>query len=299
MGHNEKVREVQKKEGGFPDKKDFWYSITILVLIISGLTAFYFGGEGSNMVSHVGFAGTIVSILLAVIAIIYSFYQSSTYESATYKLDTSAQKIEVATNQLSNVSEVEEIMGEFKSDVIIIKRSIDDMKGMVHEGFSSFKDDFERMAWEDRKSNPNRNDDDVRVDLTEKYFQSVLQNTLSNNLFIILVVVRLSPLNISVVLKDWINIYVKTKSLALKNSEGALTFYVNVSTGALMAFSDVGFFNADFSNVSDELSFNISNVHPNLVKATNTLIEKICYEDKDEDFIKMLDELENFISSKK
>lgn len=60
------------------------------------------------------FAGTIVSIILAVIAILYTFDQSSTTVTSTKKLEESASRVETATKELENnnvkivVSELEE-----------------------------------------------------------------------------------------------------------------------------------------------------------------------------------------------
>ncbi|QXE01743.1 hypothetical protein [Terribacillus sp. DMT04] len=55
------------------EKKDMGYWIVILVLIMVGQFTFFYGDK-NDIVSHIGFGGTIVSILLAVVAIIYSFY---------------------------------------------------------------------------------------------------------------------------------------------------------------------------------------------------------------------------------
>ncbi|MDH5163931.1 hypothetical protein [Heyndrickxia oleronia] len=123
--------EDKQGKSNFPTKKDMAYWILILILFIIGSFTFYYGSK-KDVISHIGFAGTIVSILLAVIAIIYSFYQSSTYENVNYKLDNSAQKIKNATDKLSNVSEIKSMLDTFQSEVGFMKDSIEDLRNIVN-----------------------------------------------------------------------------------------------------------------------------------------------------------------------
>ncbi|WP_342530125.1 hypothetical protein MKY80_15635 [Lysinibacillus sp. FSL R5-0849] len=79
------------------------------------------GQYESLILDNWAFAGTIVSIILAVIAILYTFDQSSTTVASTKKLEESANRVEVTTKELKNnnvkmvVSELEEKLSNILS----------------------------------------------------------------------------------------------------------------------------------------------------------------------------------------
>lgn len=144
-----------------------------LIFVISGRLA-----DNVEVVAYIGFAGTIVSILLAVIAIIYSFYQSSTYENATHKLDVSASKIEQITNELSKVSGI-------SGNVEDLKRTVDVINGMVSN--------IEANMYDQLNIKPNKNhsygnmnfqsyssdhikSEDVEFSYNKEYFTKVASN---------------------------------------------------------------------------------------------------------------------------
>lgn len=52
-------------------------SIVVLVAFLIFLSALYFGGKGNEAASYLGFAGTVSSIILSVVAIVYTMYQST------------------------------------------------------------------------------------------------------------------------------------------------------------------------------------------------------------------------------
>lgn len=58
-------------------KKDLCFTIIIATVILLGVITFWLGGKGNEMVSYVSFASAITSIILAVVAIIYSFIHNS------------------------------------------------------------------------------------------------------------------------------------------------------------------------------------------------------------------------------
>ena len=80
------------------DSKDYKYIILLLIIAIIGVFTFYYGTEDSQIVSYIGFAGTISSLILSVVAMIYTFYQSTTSANHTQKLsetsDTFIQTIQ-------------------------------------------------------------------------------------------------------------------------------------------------------------------------------------------------------------
>jgi uncharacterized membrane protein YciS (DUF1049 family) len=108
--------------------------IIILVAIIVFLITHKYGSD-NEIVSHVGFAGTLISIILAVIAIIYTFYQSSMYQSSTMKLDQSAEKIKELTNKIelniNTLSEDVKSVGELRNVVKTFEHSVDNFNEMA------------------------------------------------------------------------------------------------------------------------------------------------------------------------
>jgi hypothetical protein len=165
---------MEESKEKFPSKKDLYYIVSFLIValvfVIAGRLA-----DNIQVVDYVGFAGTIVSILLAVIAIIYSFYQSSTYANANSKLDSSADKIRDATEKLSNVSEIKSMMTEFKSEVVSLKESMEDVKskvGKVDSGLSAIKQSFDDGIMSSNK---------VQGEFTEGFTQEFFDNFVNSS----------------------------------------------------------------------------------------------------------------------
>ena len=59
-------------------------------------------GADKEVLSHVGFAGTIVSIVLAIIAIVYSYYQTFAQERDSATLAEQLRNLGSVSNALSN-----------------------------------------------------------------------------------------------------------------------------------------------------------------------------------------------------
>jgi len=98
------------------EKKDLVYGIIILILVIVAILTVKLG-DNVSVVDYFGFAGTLIGIILAVVALIYAFYQSSVYGSATTSLDESAKKIEVVTQNLENITLLESSIAQMASSV--------------------------------------------------------------------------------------------------------------------------------------------------------------------------------------
>jgi hypothetical protein len=79
------------------DSKDYNYWLFILVLLLVASSTSQFGNN-TAVLNYVSFAGTITSIILAVVAIIYSFFQNFANTSLNQKLIESADKIEKVIN---------------------------------------------------------------------------------------------------------------------------------------------------------------------------------------------------------
>ncbi|NMH72797.1 hypothetical protein HF078_06915 [Bacillus sp. RO2] len=110
-----KIKFVKEKEKtnleNLIEKKDLAYWILILCLGSISVFTYEYSGD-KEAINHWSFAGTIVSIILAVIAIIFTFYQSFSNEVSANKIEKAADKITAATIDL-DVSELKQ-----SSDVI-------------------------------------------------------------------------------------------------------------------------------------------------------------------------------------
>jgi hypothetical protein len=57
-------------------KKDLYWVIAFAVLALIAIITFWLGGKGNEIVSYISFASALVSIILALVAIFYSFVQN-------------------------------------------------------------------------------------------------------------------------------------------------------------------------------------------------------------------------------
>lgn len=277
-----------KEKEKFPTRKDMTYWIIILILFMVGSFTVYYGSD-KNMVSHIGFGGTIVSILLAVIAIIYSFYQSSTYESTTYKLDTSAKQIEEATQQLSNVSEIKAVLENFKGEVKEINDSITDLKEIsnnIGNGINSM-----RKSFEDTKKNlllnldssfESMNVDDS--DFSEGFMDKVLDNGGKYPLFTLILFNELNEKEIShLSLKKW-NDYFVTNELSYSDESeriGLVQRFSNIQIGLITAFKQIGLVEVIFVN---EDIIQIKDVNEALANSVERKVETLKTAERKDDY---------------
>jgi hypothetical protein len=260
----------------FPNKRDFFYIVGFLVIaiifIISGRLS-----DNVNVVDYVGFAGTIVSILLAVIAIIYSFYQSSTYENVNNKLDNSAQKIKNATEKLSNVSEIKSVLDTFQNEVGDMKGSIEDLKKIVNtidSGVSSINEKWgeaEKGIFNSLRPTSNNNEN-VMADpgfsldyfikfinksgILSRYLLATVDYSLKHGLK----VVDLKELN-KIYLEDFVNV---------KSSENLLLRIESAQIGILTSYTQVGFIEVDIVTTQ---KFELSSTNKYLSEALQKKLE--------------------------
>lgn len=103
--------------------KDLVYWIIMLILlnifIITGRLS-----DNTTVLSYISFSGTLISIILAVIAIIYSYFQSSSFENMKTKLDDSVEKIQSATNDLESISQLSELTNKVSDSICNFEHNI-------------------------------------------------------------------------------------------------------------------------------------------------------------------------------
>ncbi|XDD41653.1 hypothetical protein AB3N58_10050 [Leptospira sp. WS60.C2] len=84
-------------------RKDLFYwlifSIGLIIILISNEY-----NKDTNIVNYVGFAGTLISIILAVVAIIYSFFQNHTYSNINNQLNNTSENLVKLVGLLNSTS---------------------------------------------------------------------------------------------------------------------------------------------------------------------------------------------------
>lgn len=105
------------------EKKDLSYICGLLFFLLIILAAMSFGDD-FELVSYFGFAGTLIGIVLAIIALIYSFSQSITQGSANKKLEESAQRLEELSKTFQKLEKLDSLSDELKEPIIQLKNDL-------------------------------------------------------------------------------------------------------------------------------------------------------------------------------
>lgn len=227
---------------GFPNKRDFFYIVGFLVIVI----IFIISGrlsDNTNVIDYVGFAGTIVSILLAVIAIIYSFYQSSTYENSTQKLDTTANKIEKITNDLS---EVAEISGNIK----YLKDTVDKINNIVTNIEANLYEEINQKPKNDVPFSSNTTNFDTQFNYDKEYFEKVAGNLTVLASIVMVWLQKSYKLKVPFNIKDCTSYFIKDIMLEKENTVRFIGIE-NSIIGLLIAYEHLTFYKLNKLNESE------------------------------------------------
>jgi hypothetical protein len=267
---------VEREKSKFPDKKDMWYWILILILFIIGSFTYYYGSN-KNVISHIGFGGTIVSILLALIAIIYSFYQSSTYENAIHKLDSSAKKIEESTTKLSHVSEIEIMMREFKEEVSSLQENLNVVKdtvGKVDDGITLMKQTFGENISVNSPSNGN-----FEEIFTQEYLDNFVQTTSKISLLLLLEAKNACEEGREMVLDKITKRFIKYVNKNDNPDEVSVQRFVNAAIGMISVYKQLGFFQISERTLN---TCKIEKINSKLLKSIVNVENEISQDPSDE-----------------
>jgi len=93
-------------------KREWW--LVVLVVVVSEyvfLDKVFKYGANEGIVSYISFAGTIVSIILAVLAIVYSYYQNFSQQRDSNNIATQIDLLR------KTVNEVQITKAEFSSEL--------------------------------------------------------------------------------------------------------------------------------------------------------------------------------------
>lgn len=121
------------------EKKDLLYWIIIICLGTISIFTFKYK-TADEVIDHWGFAGTIISIILAVLAIIYTYYQSATTVDSTKRLERSTKKVQKATTRVEEATKdlennnISNVMNEFEERLAAIIR---EMQKGIHDNITS------------------------------------------------------------------------------------------------------------------------------------------------------------------
>lgn len=128
------------------EKKDLLYWLIIISLGSISIFSFKYK-TADEVIDHWGFAGTIVSIILAVLAIIYTYYQSATTVDSTKRLERSTKKVQKATARVEKATEelennnVNQVVSQLEEKLhFIILEMRNDFKQDLHSKFSSISE---------------------------------------------------------------------------------------------------------------------------------------------------------------
>lgn len=89
-------------------KNSEWILIILVIVLLLTIIFIFVTYYGSNkdIVSYVGFAGTIVSIILAVLAIVYTYYQNVSQEQSSYRISEQIIKLSTVASKLNEIDEI-------------------------------------------------------------------------------------------------------------------------------------------------------------------------------------------------
>ena len=161
------LKKKEKTLTSWIEKKDLLY--WLLLILLGSISLFtYQYKDATEVISHWGFAGTIVSIILAVIAIGFTLFQTLSSNLSSEKIAVSADKIEKVTNNLDTETLLEssEIMNNaatfLKDKIFTIEERLfslgADQKTVIElasKGFSSDNNDKVEILSENDIANYN------------------------------------------------------------------------------------------------------------------------------------------------
>lgn len=183
------------KEEHIYTKKDIkiinlkWIIFIIVLLIILLISTKV--GNNADIVNYVGFAGTISSIILAIVAIIYSYYQSSLNTDSTNRLAEAVSKSEDSMMKLEEYeSELDQIGNKFTSGIKEMESStikINSAINKIDDNFSlthSKQNELINMLKSGNNSNDDDDDDEVKNIMNIDFMKNILNKNRSFKLIV-------------------------------------------------------------------------------------------------------------------
>ncbi|PIJ96851.1 hypothetical protein [Lysinibacillus sphaericus] len=150
---NEEVVDSEKKEKtltSWVTKKDILYWLLIMCLGTISIFTFQYSGD-RDVISHWGFAGTIVSIILAVVAIGFTLFQTLSSDLSSSKITESAEIISRVSAELnsSDLAKAGVIINKAAQDILNYQTLLETGLTGVHTEIDHLKshtsDNFEKV----------------------------------------------------------------------------------------------------------------------------------------------------------
>lgn len=157
----------------FSLKTNDWIYITIILFLIQGIIWFLSQefGSSKSALGYVSFAGTLISIILAVLAIGYTYGESIKQKNSSDAL----------TDQIKSLSKIKDkikIQADALDDIKLLKNHLTTFSQQVEDHFqvtnnklSSFTEGFQNNAFKDSEKSDSNND---ALDNSEKFDEEVI-----------------------------------------------------------------------------------------------------------------------------
>lgn len=150
---NESVNLTSKEKTltSWITKKDILYWLLIFCLGIISLLTYQYRAS-SEVISHWGFAGTIVSIILAVVAIGFTLFQTLSSDLSSEKIAISAERIEKASVELDTNKIVEAgniittVADEISNHYINLENKLENLNSHIFNMKNEQKTHFENIT---------------------------------------------------------------------------------------------------------------------------------------------------------
>lgn len=113
-------------------KKDMAYWFVMLVIFIIFWLSSYLYND-SKLVEYISFSGTIVSIILGIVAIIFSYFQNFTSSNTSEKLLETSNSL---VSSLSSLDEYNENIGKYQNDIANIIESLNTLTNYMEDSAS-------------------------------------------------------------------------------------------------------------------------------------------------------------------
>ncbi|MYL71760.1 hypothetical protein GLW00_12910 [Halobacillus litoralis] len=276
------------------------YGVGIAALFV--INAFTFNlADDDKIVNYIGFAGTITSILLAVVAIIYSFFQSQGFANTQSKLDDSADKIENITNELKDVTDYKDFINQIDTRLNTFDKQLNTFEEL-HPKFDSMREEiYERIdsltrILESSETEPNfqplptekENKEIVKANYTQEYLEKFLSSFSNIDVLYIIAVRKHHSKKQALRLGEYV-VFVNYYILNEKNDD-LLSGRFN---GIALTLNSMGVL---IINQNDPKYFNFKYLDENFIKAIDAVEQRI-KEGENQQMKKYLEYIDKYVSS--
>ncbi|GEM_PF-2095867 len=250
------------------EKKDLIYWIIFILMIF--VLGSDIGQTETLILNNWSFAGTIVSIILAVIAIMYTFDQSSLTVSSSKKLQKSAKRVEEATLKLEN-NNIDEIIANLENKITKI---ITEVQSGIDSKLSIHHNDIKILLENGNKFEPPFVDTFLNLSQTqwETHIKTHIHELISTEGVLLIHLYYKKKLSLKYNLNKVVEWYLEFSD---RNKDDRTRYY-DVFYGILRTYRSFGII--DFKEMDTKLT--ITYFDDNLYKALGKLILENKWEDK-------------------